>query len=79
MRIYAPSFSTAPVFRNIRDGAAAQVSQEILKDVPLVDVRKVLVVGSGGLSIGQAGEFDYSGKLYDCCTFFFLRITVLIY
>jgi len=27
-----------------------------------VDVDKVLVVGSGGLSIGQAGEFDYSGK-----------------
>lgn len=28
----------------------------------LEQVRKVLVVGSGGLSIGQAGEFDYSGK-----------------
>eukprot|EP01135_Chromosphaera_perkinsii_P003843 Nk52_evm1s258 gene=Nk52_evmTU1s258 len=25
-------------------------------------VRKVLVLGSGGLSIGQAGEFDYSGS-----------------
>lgn len=23
--------------------------------------RKVLVIGSGGISIGQAGEFDYSG------------------
>lgn len=29
----------------------------------LVDVKKVLVIGSGGLSIGQAGEFDYSGKI----------------
>jgi carbamoyl-phosphate synthase large subunit len=29
----------------------------------LVDVQKVLVIGSGGLSIGQAGEFDYSGML----------------
>ena len=28
-------------------------------DVPLV--RRVLLLGSGGLSIGQAGEFDYSG------------------
>lgn len=28
----------------------------------LVNVKKVLVIGSGGLSIGQAGEFDYSGK-----------------
>lgn len=25
-------------------------------------VKKVLLVGSGGLSIGQAGEFDYSGS-----------------
>lgn len=29
----------------------------------LVDVNKVLVIGSGGLSIGQAGEFDYSGMI----------------
>ena len=27
-----------------------------------VSVKKVLVLGSGGLSIGQAGEFDYSGS-----------------
>lgn len=25
-------------------------------------VRKVVLIGSGGLSIGQAGEFDYSGS-----------------
>jgi hypothetical protein len=25
-------------------------------------VSKVLILGSGGLSIGQAGEFDYSGS-----------------
>lgn len=24
--------------------------------------KKVLILGSGGLSIGQAGEFDYSGS-----------------
>ena len=29
---------------------------------PRVEVKKVLVLGSGGLSIGQAGEFDYSGS-----------------
>ena len=28
----------------------------------LIDVKKVLVIGSGGLAIGQAGEFDYSGQ-----------------
>ncbi|KAI9001854.1 carbamoyl-phosphate synthase subunit arginine-specific large [Hyaloraphidium curvatum] len=31
-----------------------------LKNGPLA--KKVLIVGSGGLSIGQAGEFDYSGS-----------------
>ncbi len=29
---------------------------------PREEVKKVLVLGSGGLSIGQAGEFDYSGS-----------------
>lgn len=29
---------------------------------PRIHVKKVLVLGSGGLSIGQAGEFDYSGS-----------------
>lgn len=32
------------------------------KVYPRVNVKKVLVLGSGGLSIGQAGEFDYSGS-----------------
>lgn len=44
--------------------AHAYISSGILagpKD--LVDVKKVLVIGSGGLSIGQAGEFDYSGRI----------------
>ena len=31
-------------------------------EVRSVQVSKVLVLGSGGLSIGQAGEFDYSGS-----------------
>ena len=35
---------------------------EIEKKFPRIIVRKVLVLGSGGLSIGQAGEFDYSGS-----------------
>lgn len=29
---------------------------------PKVSFKKVLLLGSGGLSIGQAGEFDYSGS-----------------
>ncbi|CAJ0626211.1 15431_t:CDS:2 [Entrophospora sp. SA101] len=47
---------------NENKSAAKNVSEEIFTSVPKVDVKKVLVVGSGGLSIGQAGEFDYSGS-----------------
>lgn len=36
--------------------------EENIKKNPRVSVSKVLVLGSGGLSIGQAGEFDYSGS-----------------
>ncbi len=37
-------------------------AKEHEKAHPRVNVSKVLVLGSGGLSIGQAGEFDYSGS-----------------
>lgn len=30
-------------------------------------LRKALILGSGGLSIGQAGEFDYSGSQVSVC------------
>lgn len=36
--------------------------EENEKAHPRVTPQKVLVLGSGGLSIGQAGEFDYSGS-----------------
>ncbi|KAI9259163.1 large subunit of carbamoyl-phosphate synthase [Helicostylum pulchrum] len=53
----ATSFGlTAPPSNSSRGGSAVKVSEEILANVPLVDVKKVLVVGSGGLSIGQAGS-----------------------
>lgn len=40
---------------------ARRISAQVLPQLEKPDVKKVLVVGSGGLSIGQAGEFDYSG------------------
>ena len=48
-------------------GAAEAVMEAINGDfVPPTDnlptPKKVLILGSGGLSIGQAGEFDYSGS-----------------
>ncbi|KAH8432154.1 carbamoyl-phosphate synthase (glutamine-hydrolyzing) CPA2 [Aspergillus melleus] len=58
------SFSSA--LRRLAESAPAADSylkSELFKTEPnLVDVKKVLVIGSGGLSIGQAGEFDYSGS-----------------
>lgn len=41
---------------------ARKISAKVLPKLVKPDVKKVLVVGSGGLSIGQAGEFDYSGQ-----------------
>jgi carbamoyl-phosphate synthase large subunit len=41
---------------------ARKISARVLPKVPRPNVSKVVVVGSGGLSIGQAGEFDYSGS-----------------
>ncbi|KAG8993412.1 hypothetical protein FRB94_010815 [Tulasnella sp. JGI-2019a] len=38
------------------------IKQENEARTPKANVRKVLILGSGGLSIGQAGEFDYSGS-----------------
>lgn len=39
----------------------AYLDSGVIKPQQQVDVKKVLVIGSGGLAIGQAGEFDYSG------------------
>ena len=41
---------------------ARKISAKVLPKIPRPNVKKVLLVGSGGLSIGQAGEFDYSGS-----------------
>ncbi|NXR36181.1 PYR1 protein, partial [Zosterops hypoxanthus] len=62
------------VVRDLRDGHGnARTVRERLQEwltytkAPVGDLdaarpRKVLILGSGGLSIGQAGEFDYSGS-----------------
>ena len=44
------------------DAKAYIASGVIAESKNRLDVKKVLVIGSGGLSIGQAGEFDYSGE-----------------
>lgn len=51
-----PSLLDSPV--KFPGGTAAENEQLH----PRVNVKKILILGSGGLSIGQAGEFDYSGS-----------------
>lgn len=46
--------------------AKAYLDSGVIKPRESVDVKKVLVIGSGGLAIGQAGEFDYSGSSWSC-------------
>lgn len=63
------AFSRIAALRSSTEAPNAQAylnSGAIAGARDLVDVKKVLVIGSGGLSIGQAGEFDYSGKSSLC-------------
>jgi carbamoyl-phosphate synthase/aspartate carbamoyltransferase len=52
----------------VKMGTAAPIKmpgglkEENDKRVPREKLSKVIILGSGGLSIGQAGEFDYSGS-----------------
>ena len=48
----------------VRDYLFRELNEDPALEAPLskeVRPKKVLILGSGGLSIGQAGEFDYSG------------------
>lgn len=61
------ALSTSAEARAIVNGDAAPTPKAYAEAATvgknLVDVKKVLVIGSGGLAIGQAGEFDYSGNI----------------
>ena len=65
-QIARSSFSTScrrPAYAQQATSADAYIQSGVVgKAENLVNVKKVLVIGSGGLSIGQAGEFDYSGQ-----------------
>ena len=56
------SYNSSEPTLNSPSELARRISAKVLPRLEKPDVRKVLVVGSGGLSIGQAGEFDYSGE-----------------
>ncbi len=56
---------TTFLFTDFVDMVKGKAAEKVLVDPALYDnrnVKKVLLIGSGGLSIGQAGEFDYSGS-----------------
>ena len=62
--------STTATGHSIQNGHSAQnvsTNGDVKIDSPQLPTasekpKKVLILGSGGLSIGQAGEFDYSGS-----------------
>lgn len=54
------SYSASPT--DTAPNPKAYINSGVIKPKQKVDVKKVLVIGSGGLAIGQAGEFDYSGS-----------------
>ena len=56
---------TSFLFANFIDMVRGRPPEKVLLAPSLYSrskIRRVLLVGSGGLSIGQAGEFDYSGS-----------------
>lgn len=55
---------------------ARKISAAVLPKIDKPNVKRVLVVGSGGLSIGQAGEFDYSGETKTWKQFFSILIAI---
>ena len=62
LRLFSSSLTRDEQHIGAPNAKAYLASGVVKKAENKVDVKKVLVIGSGGLSIGQAGEFDYSGK-----------------
>lgn len=56
------SASAASVVKPAATGDAELENAAVADASAQVPIKKVLVLGSGGLQIGQAGEFDYSGS-----------------
>jgi carbamoyl-phosphate synthase small subunit len=58
-------YDTTFLFKQFIDTVCGMPPNHVLVHPSLYErstIRKVLLIGSGGLSIGQAGEFDYSGS-----------------
>src|SRR3989344_4793576 len=55
-----PSGSLSWPYRHTLD--IRRISRRPEKETRMKNIKKILLLGSGGLKIGQAGEFDYSGS-----------------
>ena len=55
------TYSSTKATEEVPSSQAYNYRSQLGKGRVLESVKKVLVLGSGGLTIGQAGEFDYSG------------------
>lgn len=58
-------YDTTFLFHDFVEMVKGNVAERVIIASSLYErstLRKVLLIGSGGLSIGQAGEFDYSGS-----------------
>lgn len=58
-------YDTTFLFKDFVQMVQGHAAERVLISPSLYErstIRKVLLIGSGGLSIGQAGEFDYSGS-----------------
>lgn len=63
-RAFSSSIQRRTIGQEAPSAQAYIQSGVLARGEALVNVKKVLVIGSGGLSIGQAGEFDYSGESF---------------
>lgn len=61
-RLFQSSAACASDIAQQAPNPKAYLESGVIKSPEAVNVKKVLVIGSGGLAIGQAGEFDYSGS-----------------
>ncbi|KAL2258446.1 hypothetical protein VTK26DRAFT_8237 [Humicola hyalothermophila] len=61
-RLFSASRTACAAVAQQAPNPKAYLESGVIKPREHVDVKKVLVIGSGGLAIGQAGEFDYSGS-----------------
>ncbi|XP_046468600.1 multifunctional protein r [Neodiprion pinetum] len=60
--VFLDTMRNEPVASSVKERLTEMLTSKSVPAAVVQRPRKVLILGSGGLSIGQAGEFDYSGS-----------------